>query len=149
MSNINIKPVTPAGQLTVGTVANKKQMLNATFAEKFEMVKSKEVKEHFQKKYDEIAEKAAQLGDKLYLKDLVEYKNLVKEFMDMAVKNSYAFSRDSFLDKRGRHRVLTQVKQVDRELAALTGEFLKDEVDRIKVLKKLDDIRGMLMDMFM
>jgi uncharacterized protein YaaR (DUF327 family) len=149
MSPITIKPVIPTSQLTTAPAANKKELMKSAFAEKFEMVKSKEAKESVQKKYDQIVEKAAQLGDKLYLKDLVEYKNLVKEFMDMAVKNSFAFSRDSFLDKRGRHRMLTQVKQVDRELAALTDEFLKDEVDRIKVLKKLDDIRGMLVDMIM
>jgi uncharacterized protein YaaR (DUF327 family) len=69
--------------------------------------------------------------------------------MDVAVTNSYMFEKDNFLDRRGRHRVFTKVKKVDKALSELTNEFLSGEVDRINVVKRLDDIKGMLMDMFM
>ncbi|WZL73754.1 YaaR family protein [Clostridiaceae bacterium 35-E11] len=122
---------------------------SSSFAENFKKIKSDEVKQYLQATYDKIVAKSEQLGDKLYIKDLVDYKKLVKEFLDVAVKNSHVFSKENFLDRRGRHRVFSQVKQVDRALASLTHDFLKQEVDRISVLKKLDDIRGMLLDMFM
>ncbi|TCO76448.1 hypothetical protein EV214_10850 [Marinisporobacter balticus] len=133
---------------TTNLINPNKEMLNNTFLEKFEKIKSDKVREHSQALFDKINEQSEKFGDKLYLKDLVEYKKLVREFLDVAINNSHAFSRDSFLDRRGRHRVLSQVKQVDRELASLTNAFLKEEADRIKVLKKIDDIRGLLMDIF-
>ena len=74
---------------------------------------------------------------------------MVREFLDVAVKNSHQFSKENFLDRRGRHRVYSIVKNVDRELDAITKEFLNKEMDRIAIVKKLDDIRGMLLDVFM
>ncbi|WP_243116593.1 YaaR family protein [Marinisporobacter balticus] len=144
-----IKPIHPNHmKKTTNLINPNKEMLNNTFLEKFEKIKSDKVREHSQALFDKINEQSEKFGDKLYLKDLVEYKKLVREFLDVAINNSHAFSRDSFLDRRGRHRVLSQVKQVDRELASLTNAFLKEEADRIKVLKKIDDIRGLLMDIF-
>ncbi|QEK13562.1 DUF327 family protein [Crassaminicella thermophila] len=128
---------------------NKELTLKNTFLEKFDKIKSDEVKKHAQKLYDKIVEKSEKIGDRLYLQDLTEYKKLVKEFLNVVVTNSHVFSKDNFLDRRGRHRVFSQVKQVDKALADLTHDFLKQEVDRISILKKLDDIRGMLLDMFM
>ncbi|MCT4619785.1 MAG: YaaR family protein [Marinisporobacter sp.] len=138
-----------AMQKTPAVIKKDKEIAGTTFAEKFEKIKSDDVKEHLQKIYDKIVDQSEKLGDRLYIKDLVDYKKLVTEFMDVAVKNSHAFSKENFLDRRGRHRVLSQVKQVDRHLASLTQDFLGQEVDRISVLRKLDDIRGILLDMFM
>ncbi len=126
-----------------------KEVSETPFAEKFEKIKSDEVRQHLQKIYDQIVIQSEKLGDKLYIKDLVKYKKLVQEFLDVSVKHSHIFHRENFLDRRGRHRVLSKVKQVDQALASLTDDFLKQEVDRISVLKKLDDIRGILLDMFM
>ena len=122
---------------------------NIAFKEQFEKIKSDDVRTHLEKLYGKIVDASEKLGDRLYIKDLVEYKNLVKEFLDVSVQNSHAFQQDNFLDRRGRHRVLSQVKQVDRALADLTNEFLGQETDRISVVKRLDDIRGMLVDLFM
>ncbi|MCT4592700.1 MAG: YaaR family protein [Anaeromicrobium sp.] len=119
------------------------------FKDQFNKLKSEDVKEKLEDLYSKITEKADRLSDKLYIQDMIEYKKLVKEFMDVAVTNSYMFEKDNFLDRRGRHRVFTKVKKVDKALSELTNEFLSGEVDRINVVKRLDDIKGMLMDMFM
>lgn len=130
-------------------VSSAKQIQRQEFKSKFEKVKSEQVREQLKNIYDKIAEQSDKIGEKLYLKDLVEYKKLVREFLDVAVNNSHVFSKENFLDRRGRHRVYGIVKNVDRELSSLTTDFLKQEVDRISVIKKLDDIRGMLLDVFM
>lgn len=119
------------------------------FLEKLDQVKSEHVREHLQELYGKITTQAEKIGERLYLKDVLHYKKLVKEFLDVASKNSHHFSKQNFLDRRGRHRVYCIVKNVDRELDELTREFLDQETDRIKVLKRLDDIRGMLLDIMM
>lgn len=125
------------------------EVRQAAFATKFQEVKSAQVREHLERLYEEITKQSERIGDKLHLSEIIKYKNLVKEFLDVATKNSHQFTKQNFLDRRGRHRVYAIVKNVDRELDALTKEFLQEEVDRISILKRLDDIRGMLLDIFM
>jgi uncharacterized protein len=119
------------------------------FLTKMENIKSDQVREHLEGLYTKIVSQSEKIGDRLHLNEVIQYKHLVREFLDIAVKNSHQFSKQNFLDRRGRHRVYCIVKNVDRELESLTKEFLKQEVDRIGILKKLDDIRGMLLDIFM
>ena len=66
--------------------------------------------------------------------------------MNEVTANSHEFSRENFLDRRGRHRVYGIVKEVDKSLDDLAQELLKDEKDNLAILGKIDDIRGMLMD---
>jgi uncharacterized protein YaaR (DUF327 family) len=61
--------------------------------------------------------------------------------------NSHKFSRENLLDRRGRHRVYGIVKEVDTNLDELAQELLKDEKNQINILGKVDEIRGLLLDM--
>ncbi|OPJ56042.1 YaaR family protein [Alkalithermobacter paradoxus] len=147
MNNINeIRNINPINKISSH---KSKDVQRKEFIEKFEKIKSDQVKDHLKGIYDKIVEASDKIGEKLYLGDLLQYKKLVREFLDVAVKNSHVFHKENFLDRRGRHRVYSVVKQVDRELDSLTKEFLSQEVDRLSIIKRLDDIRGMLLDTFM
>ncbi len=119
------------------------------FIAKFENIKSDQVREHLEGLYSQIINQSDRIKDKMHLSEVIKYKTLVREFLHVAVNNSHQFSKQNFLDRRGRHRVYSIVKSVDRELESITKEFLNQEVDRISIIKKLDDIRGMLLDVFM
>ena len=54
--------------------------------------------------------------------------------------------RENFLDKRGRHRVYGIVKLVNQNLDELAIELIKDEKDHLEILNKIDEIRGLLLD---
>ena len=75
-----------------------------------------------------------------------KYRSLVKEFMNEVVNRSHKFSRENFLDRRGRHRVYGIVRLVDKNLDELAEELVKDEKDHINILNKVDEIRGLLID---
>lgn len=94
----------------------------------------------------EIEEQGSRLAKHMDIKDMKRYRSLVKEFMNEVTANSHAFSRENFLDRKGRHRVYGIVKEVDRSLDDLAAELLKDEKDNLAILNKIDDIRGMLLD---
>ncbi|CAH2211910.1 YaaR family protein [Tepidibacter aestuarii] len=145
-----VNPINNINQISnVNKVNKSKEIKRTEFKAKFENIKSDKVKEHLTELYDKISEQSDKIGEKLYLKDLIEYKKLVKEFLNVAVNNSHSFSQQNFLDRRGRHRVYGIVKNVDRELSSLTKEFIGQEVDRLSVIKKLDGIKGMLVDVMM
>lgn len=119
------------------------------FLQKFEKVKSENVREELENLFGKITDQADKIGEKMYLKDILEYKKLVKEFLNVATSNSHQFQNQNFLDRRGRHRNYSIVKTVDRELDTLTREFINGQIDHMGVLKKIDDIRGMLLDIMM
>ncbi|HHY91667.1 MAG TPA: YaaR family protein [Clostridiales bacterium] len=119
------------------------------FASELIRFQEEKITERLQTLLSEIDVQAQKLQGKLYLQDLITYKKLVKDFLSIAARNSYQLSKENFLDRKGRHRVLSTIKKVDSELEALTREFLKTEKDRMKILQKLDDIRGLLIDIFM
>ncbi len=126
-----------------------KEASRNAFLEKFEKIKSENVKEELENIFAKITEQADKIGEKMYLKDVLEYKKLVKEFLSVATQNSHQFQNQNFLDRRGRHRNYSIVKTVDRELDTLTREFINGQIDHMGVLKKIDDIRGMLLDIMM
>lgn len=90
-------------------------------------------------------------GDKIAkhmdIKDMKKYREMVKDFMNEVVTHSHKFSRENFLDKRGRHRVYGIVKLVDKNLDDLAQELLSDEKSHLSILGRIDDIKGLLLDM--
>ena len=75
-----------------------------------------------------------------------KYRALVKDFLNEVVNRSHEFSRENFLDRRGRHRVYGIVRLVDKNLDDLAQELVKDEKDNLTILNKVGEIRGLLLD---
>lgn len=103
-----------------------------------------------QTKLNQLMEDITDQGDKLSkhmdIRDMKKYRELVKDFMNEVVNRSHEFSRENFLDRRGRHRVYGIVKLVNKNLDDLAQELMKDEKDHISILGKVDEIRGLLLD---
>ncbi len=95
---------------------------------------------------EEITTHGKRLAKRMDLKEMKHYRELIKEFMNEIVNRSHKFSRENFLDKKGRHRVYTMIKLVDKNLDELAAELIKDEKDHLAILNKIDEIRGLLLD---
>ncbi|MDR1440017.1 MAG: YaaR family protein [Clostridiales bacterium] len=96
-----------------------------------------------------ISAQGEKLAGKVDIRELRVYRKMISDFMEEAVGNSRKFSKQSFLDRRGRHKVYALIKKVNGELDDLAREVLSEEKDRIKILKKLDEIRGLILDILM
>ncbi|MCL2351159.1 MAG: YaaR family protein [Firmicutes bacterium] len=86
------------------------------------------------------------IAEHMDIKDMKRYRSLVGDFINEVVTHSLKFSRENFLDRRGRHRVYGIIRLVDKELDELARELLKTEKDHIAILDKTDEIRGLLLD---
>lgn len=106
--------------------------------------------EGLQERLTAMMEEITMQGDKLAkrrdIKDMRRYRSLIKDFMNEIVSRSHEFSRENFLDKKGRHRVYGIVRLVDENLDALAKELMKDEKDHMTILSKIGEIRGLLLD---
>ncbi len=95
---------------------------------------------------DEITAQGERIAKHMDVTDMKKYRSLVKEFMNEVVIHSHEFSRENFLDRRGRHRVYGIVRLVDKNLDDLARELVKDEKDNLTILNKVGEIQGLLLD---
>ena len=95
---------------------------------------------------EEIVQSGKRLGKRMDIRDMKSYRGLIQGFLNEIVNRSHKFSRENFLDRRGRHRVYGIIKLVNQNLDELAQELIKDEKDHIAILNKIDEIRGLLLD---
>ena len=95
---------------------------------------------------NDIATQGKLLSEHMDIRDMKRYRGLVKEFLNEVVNRSHKFSRENFLDRRGRHRVYGMIKLVDEQMDELATALVKDEKDHIDILNRVDEIRGLLLD---
>ena len=79
--------------------------------------------------------------------ELRVYRGLITDFINEVVTHSHEFSRENFLDRRGRHHVYGIVRLVNQELDNLAQELLNSEKDHLTILEKIDEIHRLLLDM--
>ncbi len=95
---------------------------------------------------EDITMQGKKLSKHMDVRDMKHYRKLIQEFMNEIVNRSHQFSRENFLDRRGRHRVYGMIKRVNAALDELAQELMKDEKDHLSILGRIDEIRGLLLD---
>ena len=80
------------------------------------------------------------------IRDMKKYRGLIRDFMNEVVYRSHKFSRENFLDRKGRHRVYGIIRLIDSNLDELAQELVKDEKNHLTILEKIGEIRGLLLD---
>jgi len=95
----------------------------------------------------EISKQGKRLAQHMDFGELKSYRALITDFINEVVTHSHEFSRENFLDRRGRHHVYGIVRLVNQDLDELAQELLKKEKDRLTILDKIDEIHGLLLDM--
>ncbi len=111
-------------------------------------IEEQELKASLSLMMEDITQQGNKLSRKMDIRDMKLYRKMIKDFMNEIVSHSHSFSRENFLDKKGRHRVYGMVKLVDETLDQLAEELMRDEKDHLAILNKIDEIRGLLLDLF-
>lgn len=109
-------------------------------------IEESELQEKLNGLMKDITAQGDKLAEHMDIRDMKKYRELVKDFLNEVVNRSHKFSRENFLDRRGRHRVYGIVKLVNKNLDDLAGELVKDEKDHLTILSKVGEIRGLLLD---
>ncbi len=104
------------------------------------------LKEKLSSLMEQIDEQGNRIAKHMDINDMKKYRSLVKDFLNEVVNRSHEFTRENFLDRKGRHRVYGMIRQVDDNLDGLAQELVKDEKDHLAILGHIDEIRGLLLD---
>ena len=95
---------------------------------------------------NDITAQGNRIAQHMDIRDMKKYRGLVKDFLNEVVYRSYKFSRENFLDRRGRHRVYGIIRLIDKNLDELASELVEDEKDHIAILDRIGEIKGLLLD---
>ena len=98
--------------------------------------------------FEDIAMQGKKISKHMDVRDMKRYRGLIKDFLNEIVNRSHKFSRENFLDRKGRHRVYGIIRLIDTNLDELAEELMKEEKDNISILGKIGEIRGLLLDIF-
>ncbi len=98
--------------------------------------------------FDDITMQGKKISKHMDVRDMKRYRTLIKDFLNEIVNRSHKFSRENFLDRRGRHRVYGIIRLIDQNLDELAEALMKEEKDNLSILGKIGEIRGLLLDIF-
>lgn len=124
----------------------KEKNVDDTFEFTLNKVDDEGFQQRLTKMMDDITVQGKKLADHMDIRDMKQYRSMVTDFMNEIVSRSHKFSRQNFLDKRGRHRVYGIVKLVNKNLDELAQNLIAKEKDHLGILAKVDEIKGLLLD---
>ena len=126
---------------------NGKQMLE--FKRQLTSLKHSDYEAYIKDLMQKVSAQGEIVARKCDIRELQKYREMITDLLNETVSNSYAFGRTSQFDSKGRHKVYAVIHKVNSKLDELTEEVLKEQSDNIKVLGMVDDVRGLLVDLFL
>ncbi|MBO5371460.1 MAG: YaaR family protein [Lachnospiraceae bacterium] len=97
---------------------------------------------------NDITTQGDRIAQHMDIRDMKRYRGLIKDFLNEVVNRSHKFSRENFLDRKGRHRVYGIIRLIDENLDTLASELVKDEKDHLSILSRIGEIQGLILDIF-
>lgn len=89
-----------------------------------------------------------QLGKQCTWRTLMNYKERIRKFLGEIVKGGYSLKERQGFDRRGRMKLYKIISEVDELMAELAEEVLKEEKNELEILRKIGDIRGLLVNLY-
>ena len=105
-----------------------------------------ELQEKLKEMVEDITKQGQKISEHMDIRDLKVYRTMISNFINEVVANAHKFSRENFLDKRGRHRVYGIVRLVNDKLDALAQELLSAEKNQVNILERIGEIQGLVLD---
>jgi len=97
---------------------------------------------------DEVHSAGSDLIERPFSDEILRYKRAVRNFVHYVVENSYEVEK--FQTKRRELRKLKphiQIQVIDRKLEELAAAILSGQATQLKLVSKIDEIKGLLVDL--
>ena len=83
------------------------------------------------------------------LKELKKYKELISLLFSEIVHYGFEYGKQSTFDRNGRQKIYANIRMVNEKLDILAKELLKEQKEQLSILKIVEDIRGLILDVLM
>ncbi|MFY9381475.1 MAG: YaaR family protein [Eubacteriales bacterium] len=104
-------------------------------------------KERVESLFNDIKREVAGIMDGVDFVKFERYRTLIRDLLAEVVNNAFSVSREYIFDKQGKQRVYSTVSVIDEKLDKLASELLTSNMEVIKFLERMDEIRGLITDL--
>jgi uncharacterized protein len=125
-----------------------KAKAESSFEQKLLETRRSGLREELAALFISIDAQAMELEKSLTFESLRVYKEMIQKFVGIAVNELYAVEERLSVSPTGKRKSLLLVKRLDAELEALTDQFLTRQQNLIGFLARIDQIRGLLLDLY-
>jgi uncharacterized protein YaaR (DUF327 family) len=123
------------------------QMAPRNFSDIMQQQDEKFTQEQLSKMVQQITLQGDRLSRAMTLRELLQYKLLIKQFLEETARRGVNLRDTKGWDRRGRSKRYKLLEEIDLELLSLADELLENEQGRIEILHKIGEIRGMLINL--
>jgi len=121
-------------------IDNKKE-----FSQSFSFAREKRNEEELKKLSEAIKKKGSRLAITKCMVDVKAYKDLIKEYLHSVIEYMYTLKKDiSFWQTQ----YFIRVETIDEKLEELTKLFLEGQQENISIASKVDEISGLIVDIY-
>ncbi len=92
---------------------------------------------------------SAELKKKATPDGIKRYRDLIVNFMKEALNQSYSVGEEYHWDREGNRKAMVKVNQINQALEELMTDVMEKEKDHIDLVAKFDQIRGLLVDLYL
>ncbi len=143
VEKIKLKTTSPASF----SRAHPPKIKQVAFQSEMRDAEEKQFKEFAEKLLSEIDKQGEVLSNNIALGEVEKYKNLIKKFLQEVVARTYQFERRLRVDASGYQKNLSIVKKINSEMEELTYLTLQKQKNKLSLLAKIGEIRGLLVDL--
>lgn len=137
--------ISPIGRNTPVTSEKKVVGNKKNFSQSFNFAQHKKSEEQLKKMLEDIKKKGNRLVITKCYADVAAYKRNIKEYLESVLQYMYSIKKDiSFWQTQ----YFITVETVDEKLQELTEMLLGNEKDNLNVASTIDEITGLVVDIY-
>lgn len=125
---------------------NSQSVTQQSFSDMMSQQEEKASREQLQRILQRIEEQANRLARTMTVRELRQYKGMVKQFLEETARRGVYLKETSGWDRRGRVKRFKLLEEVDRHLLEMVDDLVADERGRIELLAKIGEIKGLLIN---
>lgn len=147
---IGIYNSTPVGNTNYVKAANRNggQGFSQAFQQSADEQEKRELSDKVTEILDEISGYASGIGEQADFGLFHSYCSRLGAVLNEILEKAYLFRSERVMDRSGHQRVFATIQVVDEQLDRLGSEIMAGNSSRIEFISKVDEIRGLLTDLF-
>ena len=122
------------------------------FSQSFQQQMNEQERDEYQKKirtlFDEINESGPSLMKKRDMVVFEAYREKLSTLMDEILHHAYLFQPEQVRDGYGRQKIFATITVVDQKMQQLGEDLFAQNGEQLNLLSRVDEIRGLILDLF-
>ncbi|MCX7694129.1 MAG: YaaR family protein [Caloramator sp.] len=122
-----------------------KTSVSSSFSAALDLANKDQTEQNLQNMLNEIDKLGKRLIATRSVEDVREYRKKVQEYLNYVVKNAYILKREVGPYSYGLH---IKIEIINEKIDAITKELLQQQRETIELADKIEEIKGLLVDVY-